>query len=169
MAWPCACAVTRIAARRLAGLGCVLGLAAAGANPADVERGRRLFQGELPLAGRVNGHSADLPPQASRCVNCHAAGTALPAPSKRPAPSPSAPAGAASTPSFGPALDATLLLRDVRRRGGPPSRYDEAALCKLLSTGIDPAYVIIPRNMPRYELTATDCHALWTYLIRPRP
>lgn len=146
----------------LRGLACACGLACAAvaaAQAPDAERGRRLFNGDLPLTARVSGHTASLPPQASRCVNCHAAGTAPPA----------APAAAASssTPSFGPALDARLLLQDARRRGGPPSRYDEAALCKLLATGIDPAYIIIPASMPRYELDPADCKALWIFLTRP--
>lgn len=118
------------------------------------ERGRQLYFGELPLAGRVSGHGTDLPPDAVRCINCHAAGSA-----------PAASAGAAAA-SFGPALNADMLTRPTPRRGGPPSRYDENALCKLLSSGIDPAYIIIPRNMPRYTLSAADCHALWSYLSR---
>lgn len=151
--------------RRLAelGLATVLGLAAAlpaaWAGPAEIERGRRLFNGELPLPGRVTGHTADLPPQASRCSNCHGAGTAPPA------------QGVASAPtaSFGPTLNADALTRDLARRGGPPSRYNEAALCKLLSTGIDPAYIIIPRSMPRYDVVPADCAALWAYLSQRRP
>ena len=125
-----------------------------------MERGRRLFNGDLPMTGAIAGHATALPPQASRCVNCHAAGSAPP--STRPD------AASASTRSFGPVLNAKLLLQDTRRRGGPPSRYDEAALCKLLSTGIDPAYIIIPASMPRYELPPGDCKALWVYLTQPR-
>jgi hypothetical protein len=139
----------------------LLGLAASigvAAQAADAERGRRLFNGDLPLSGVITGHTSALPPQASRCVNCHAVGSAPPS---------AASANAASTQSFGPALNAKLLLQDARRRGGPPSRYDEAALCKLLSTGIDPAYIIIPASMPRYELGTADCKALWTFLTQP--
>lgn len=140
---------------RALGLAClVLGqLPAAFASATDVERGRRLYFGELPLAGRVAGHGTDLPANALRCINCHVAGTAAPASSS-----------VAAAPSFGPALNAQMLTRQTPRRGGPPSRYDEQALCKLLSTGVDPAYVIIPRNMPRYSLNAADCRALWSYL-----
>jgi hypothetical protein len=132
-------------------------LPAASASAVDVERGRQLYSGELPLVGRITGHSTDLPPSALRCINCHAAGTAAPA-------SP----GAAAAASFGPALNGDMLIRPTPRRGGPPSRYDEQALCKLLSTGVDPAYIIIPRNMPRYTLSAADCHALWSYLSQVR-
>ncbi|KNZ33214.1 MAG: hypothetical protein AD742_08045 [Methylibium sp. NZG] len=146
----------------LAGLlaGLLASAAGAAAQAPDAERGRRLFHGELPLTAKIAGHTSALPAQASRCVNCHAAGSAPP-------PSPSAGASSASTSSFGPALDARLLLQDARRRGGPPSRYDEAALCKLLTTGIDPAYIIIPASMPRYELSPADCKALWIFLTRP--
>ena len=106
-------------------------------------------------------HTTALPPQASRCVNCHAAGTAPPTPAS------ASSAASTSTQSFGPALNAKLLLQDTRRRGGPPSRYDEAALCKLLATGVDPAYIIIPASMPRYELPPADCKALWAFLTQP--
>ncbi|MBA3590643.1 hypothetical protein [Methylibium sp.] len=131
------------------------GWAAVG-EPAASERGRRLFDGELPLRSRVAGHTSPLPPQAGRCVNCHVAGSAGPTVS-----------ASAATRSFGPLITAEMLTQALARRGGPPSRYDEAALCRLLATGVDPADVIIASNMPRYEMSATDCHALWTYLIRP--
>ena len=157
----------------LAGLGLAASAAAWSApDAALLERGRQLFHGEAPLAGRITGHTSDLPPQASRCANCHARGTAPPAGVGRSLPAASststASASAAAASSFGPALDATLLLRDVARRGGPPSRYDEAAFCKLLDTGIDPAYIIIPRTMPRYTLSAADCKALWAYTSQER-
>jgi hypothetical protein len=148
--------VKTVAALRVLLLACGLaGSIGAPAQAADAERGQRLFNGDLPLTGVITGHTSALPPQASRCVNCHAAGSAPPS------------ASGASTQSFGPALNAKLLLQDARRRGGPASRYDEAALCKLLSTGIDPAYIIIPASMPRYELSAVDCKALWAFLTQP--
>ena len=140
------------------------GLAAsvgAAAQAADIERGRRLFNGELPLPGIVSGHTSALPLLASRCVNCHTPGSAPPLATS------SGSASGASQASFGPALNARLLLQDVRRRGGPPSRYDEAAFCKLLSTGVDPAYIIIPISMPRYPLPPADCSALWAFLTQP--
>jgi hypothetical protein len=153
--------LTRVFLSRIAALLCLAAgsLSAAFAAPADIERGRRLFVGELPLAGRVTGHTTDLPPNASRCANCHAAGTALP----------SLAGTATSAASFGPALNADMLTRETPRRGGPPSLYDEQALCKLLTTGVDPAYIIIPRNMPRYTVSAADCRALWSYLSQSRP
>jgi len=144
---------------RAFGLAClaVSQLHSVSASPVDVERGRQLYFGELPLVGRVTGHATDLPPSALRCINCHVVGTAPPAP-----------AGSAAAASFGPALSADTLTRQTPRRGGPPSRYDEQSLCKLLTSGIDPAYVIIPRNMPRYTLSAADCRSLWSYLSQVR-
>lgn len=129
------------------------GLALAAGDTASVAHGKRLFAGDAPMVGRIAGHELVLPSRANRCINCHAAGAALPSR-----------AASASTPSFGPTLTANLLLGSHSRRGGPPSRYDEAAFCRLLRTGVDPAYVIVVRAMPRYELSAQDCRALWTHL-----
>jgi len=52
------------------------------------------------------------------------------------------------------------------RRGGPPSRFDDSSLCRLLRTGVDPAHVVIQRSMPRYELSDADCRALWAHLSK---
>lgn len=130
---------------------------AAAGPPPDEVRGRALFEGDAPLAGRLTGHDSDLPPAASRCSNCHRRDTAPPG-----AP---APAGD-ETRSFGPALDAANLAESKPRRGGPPSRYDAASLCRVLRDGIDPAWVMIDRTMPRYQLEDADCEALWRHLIR---
>jgi hypothetical protein len=121
-------------------------------------RGLQLFVGQLPLPGRITGHESALPTQASRCANCH-----LPA-----APSAAA-ASQAGTQVFGPALTAGWLTLPARRRGAPPSAYSAISFCRLLRTGVDPAHVIIPRAMPRYEVTDADCHALWSFLAEPRP
>ncbi len=119
---------------------------------ADAARGRQLFDGGVALPARIVGQDFALPAQASRCVNCHDP----------------ARAGAASSPAgaqrIGPALTAATLTDTVRRRGGPPSRYDAASLCTLLRSGVDPAHVIILRTMPRYEITDADCRALWQHL-----
>jgi hypothetical protein len=111
-------------------------------------RGFALFSGAAPLQGTIVGHSSVLPPAAARCINCHAIGTAVPA----------------SAASFGPLLTPQGLTGAVARRGGPPSRYDAPAFCRLLRQGVDPAWVIVPRSMPRYALSDADCHALWTHL-----
>lgn len=120
------------------------------ANPAW-QQGRALFLGEQPLPARVGSGpgATQLAPAASRCVNCHSA------PGIR---------GAGDTTRFGPALNAGWLQQLQARRGGPPSRYDASALCRLLQQGIDPAGVMLPQAMPRYQLNEQQCLALWTLL-----
>jgi len=113
--------------------------------------GRQLYLGEVALSGTISGHAQPLPPIATRCTNCHSRDSAAQAAS-----------GAAS---FAPLLTRDRLLGPVARRGGPPSRYDEAAFCRLLRTGIDPAIMLIPRQMPRYAIDDAQCKALWTWLI----
>lgn len=165
------------------------------AAAADAAAGARIFDGREPVAGTIVGHSKPLPGTASRCSNCHEASArpkggaraygeiakTLP-PAKdplKPAPgrseptpidpdgtrNPYAAADAGASP-FGPALNAKLLTRSIGRRGGPPSQYDEAAFCKVLRSGIDPADIVITRAMPRYTLDDKQCSALWHYLSR---
>ncbi|MFM2054002.1 MAG: hypothetical protein RL456_2039 [Pseudomonadota bacterium] len=158
--WPAALAVAGLAVAALTGRA-HLGLPAGGAEDgrALVEQatqarlaadGRALWQGEWALTARLAGDAAVLPVQASRCVNCHGEGATGPDAGARPA----------------PALHRAHLLDGIARRGGPPSRYDEAAFCRLLRTGVDPAAVLLPRAMPRYELGDADCAALWAHLTR---
>ena len=130
-----------------------------------IELGERLLQGGTAgdartsgagdvasvLPGRLAGHASDLPPQATRCVNCHAAGGAA----------------APATAAFGPSLGPATLTRAVSRRGGPPSRYDAASLCRLLRDGIDPAWVMVDAAMPRYAVSDAQCEALWARLAAP--
>jgi len=103
--------------------------------------GAALYEGRQPLVARVSGHEQPLPALATRCVNCHEGAQAI-----------------------GPALNERTLAQPLPRRGGPPSRYDAAALCRLLREGIDPASVIVPRAMPRYEIDTRACEALWSHL-----
>ena len=133
-------------------LAAMLASAAAADDGASAARGQKLFQGELALPARIAGQDFALPAQASRCINCHAVSRSNAA---------SAPADAQR---IGPALTAAALTDAVRRRGGPPSRYDAASLCKLLRSGVDPAYVMILRTMPRYEVSEADCQSLWLHL-----
>jgi hypothetical protein len=129
-----------------------------------VERGDRLFHGDAPLVGRIVGHAMALPNSVTRCMNCHE--------SRSSAVSAAASAVASQAPTtagavagrFGPALDHDTLTQLRPRRGGPPSRYDAQALCTLLRTGVDPAQVMIPQTMPRYEIDGAGCEALWAYL-----
>lgn len=131
-------------------------MAAAGGPAPASDRGPRLFSGEIALTARLAGHASPLPPHAARCVNCHSLAAAGHA------------SVAASAAGLGPALGAATLARDIRRRGGPPSRYDEAAFCRLLASGIDPADIIVTRQMPRYEMSREDCAALWRHLVEAR-
>ena len=128
----------------------------AACESAEELRGRQLYTGERPLKGRIVGHTATLPPHASRCSNCHGtSGTTVAA-------------GSAAAPSFGSDVTRESLVTARPRRGGPPSRFDESGLCRLLRSGVDPAYVVIPRSMPRYDLSDADCRALWAHLSRQR-
>jgi len=123
----------------------------------NAEYGQRLFLGAEALRGRIAGHSADIPTTASRCANCHLA------------PGSRSTAGPSTSPSaaFGPDLTAESLTQARNRRGGPPSRYDQKSLCKVLRTGIDPVHILIPTAMPRYAASDLECAALWGYLSRP--
>lgn len=124
---------------------------AGAADEASAARGRQLYVGEAPLAARILGQDFALPTQASRCINCHGPGAA---------------AVGASAATAAPALSAATLTDAMRRRGGPPSRYDAAVLCTLLRRGVDPAHVMIERTMPRYEISDADCRSLWMHLTR---
>jgi len=111
----------------------------------SVALGKRLFNADPPLTARLSGDPLLLPAAASRCSNCHQVASQDEA-------------------DFGPRLTATWLLSDRKRRGGPPCHYDLESFCALLRTGIDPAFVIIDRAMPRYELDDDACRALWNYV-----
>ena len=111
-------------------------------------RGAALWRGEQPLVGRIAGHDRALPPEAARCINCHTGATTSP-----------------DATQAAPLLTAHHLREAVPRRGGPPSRFDEAGFCTLLRTGLDPAAVLLPRHMPRYEIGDADCAALWRHLV----
>ncbi|MEJ8812410.1 hypothetical protein WKW77_15100 [Variovorax ureilyticus] len=126
--------------------------ASATAAPDAVARGARLFDGAEPLAGTLSGHDAPLPSAATRCVQCHAG------------PGRSSAAGATTL-----SLDRNLLREARARRGGPPVAYDEASFCRTLRTGIDPASIVLPRSMPRFEVDDAQCAALWAYLTRAQP
>lgn len=119
-----------------------LALATSSAPASELRAGEAIFVGERALAARLGGDVTPLPPAATRCANCH------------------------RDARFGPVLDAASLAESRARRGGPPSRYDAASLCRLLRTGVDPADVVITRAMPRYAISDADCAALWHYLAQ---
>ena len=105
-----------------------------------------MFFGETPLRGVIVGQSEHLPASVVACANCHAAG------------SPS------SGKPIGPPLNCTTLTEPRSRRYGPPSRFSLESFCRLLQAGVDPAYIVITRSVPRYALGAGQCLDLWRYL-----
>lgn len=143
------------------GAACALLLSLAGCDGREAALGRALFVGEQPLVATVAGTADLLPPDASRCANCHVAGEAAAAADAAGA---TAAAESEATRTFGPPLTAATLRTSTSRRGGPPSRYDVASFCRLLRTGVDPAYVLIDTAMPRYRVDDAGCAALWRHL-----
>ena len=130
-------------------LSCVLRAEAAGTSAlaeASAAAGRRMFFGDASLQGVIVGHPEALPPRLAVCANCHAGG------------------GSATAASFGPRLDGTRLTEMRGRRGGPPSAFSPASFCQMLRTGVDPASILITRQMPRYTLDDNQCLGLWHYL-----
>lgn len=119
------------------------------------QRGDALFNGRGDVNGRnkevfhgrIREHDDDLPPETVRCVNCHGA------------------SGASLTGKGAPHLDRAFLEDFRQRRGGPPSRYDQPAFCKLLRTGVDPAHILIAREMPTYTIDEAQCASLWLFLL----
>jgi hypothetical protein len=126
----------------------VVGLLLGAAAPIGL--GKRLFVGLAPLHGRLYTQSDDLPSEAARCMNCHAYRNSAPIPY-----------------SNAPRLSAQWLLGNRQRHGGPKSHYDRQRFCSLLRTGVDPSYIVINVEMPRYELTDEECSSLWTFLTEP--
>lgn len=119
-------------------------------------RGARLFDGREPLTATLAGHATPLPAQTARCSQCHAG--------------PVTPIAANSWPALpGPPLDSRHLRAALSRRGGPPVAYDLAAFCRTLREGIDPAHVMLPRTMPRFDIDDRRCEALWAHLTGNTP
>jgi hypothetical protein len=171
----------------LAGLLIMATLSLGSDNPLSLDQqiGAALFQGMQPLRARVLGHAQDLPPIAARCANCHtvsrsqgadegrATVTALLSQRQsRPKMDPTSSGdltrngkieGALIT-RIGPVLSAQTLQTATPRRGGPASFYNQAAFCRVLQDGIDPAWVQLKRAMPRYRLSESECRGLWIYL-----
>ena len=114
---------------------------------ASAATGRRMFSGDASLQGAIVGHPEALPPRLVACANCHVGGAA-----------------GLATASFGPRLDGTHLTEMRGRRGGPPSAFSPASFCRMLRTGVDPASILITRQMPRYTLDDNQCLGLWHYL-----
>lgn len=110
--------------------------------------GRGMFFGADALKGTILGHTEALPPRLASCANCHLDE-----------------AGLGSSASFGPPLNRQGMTHLRGRRGGPPSLFSPTSFCRLLRTGVDPAYVLITRQMPRYTLSDEQRLGLWRYLM----
>lgn len=134
----------RSAVGGLALAGLVVALVSADALP-DWPRGYALYRGFGTLDAEISGTGVALPAKASACVNCHDA----------------TPSGAPRR--IGP-LDRAALTTATPRRGGPPSAYSGETFCAVLRDGVDPAFVMVDRTMPRFRLSDEDCRALWTYV-----
>lgn len=117
-----------------------------------IELGAALYEGRAPLSARIDGHAVPMPADVVACANCHAPQSGA------------ATAASRAAANAGPVLSGDLLIQARPRRGGPPSHYDLAAFCRLLRTGEDPAGVLLPRAMPRYDVDATACDALWRFV-----
>lgn len=133
------------------GMSVLSALTLAGTPESDILRGQALFTGQADLTGRIYTHRVDLPSAVVRCANCHAADDGPDVPR-----------------SLAPRLNPDLLIRRQPRRGGPASNYDGQKFCTLLRRGLDPAFVLISVEMPRYTIDDADCLALWRYLSESR-
>jgi hypothetical protein len=140
----------RLAARTVIGL--VLVTVARSGNGADSCRpsdlGCAIFTGQHSIAAHLRGDDRLLPAETARCINCHVQ------------------TGAA--PAFAPPLSRSYLLDPSSRRGGPPSHYDQAVFCRVLTNGVDPAGIVLKKSMPYYALSGAECAALWQFLINQR-
>jgi hypothetical protein len=116
--------------------------------PKAVRRGAALFRGKERLHAKIRGHDDFLPPEAVRCLNCHRTND-----------------GPRLSRVAAPHLDRSFLTSALPRRSGPPSRYDEPSFCKLLRTGVDPAFILVAREMPAFVVTDEQCSSLWVFLM----
>jgi hypothetical protein len=122
---------------------------ASATSPVRRDPGQALFVGAVPLIGRIREHAGALPAVVVKCDNCHGAQVS------------------GSTDATAPPRLSRAFLTEPRvRRGGPPSAYDVRAFCKLLRTGIDPASILIARQMPTYDVADGQCRALWRFVTK---
>lgn len=126
--------------------------AAAASVPTNAESsasaGGHMFLGEMALQGTIAGHAEPLPPRMVACANCH---------QRDP--------GFGSGKAFAPALTKPGMTELISRRGGPPSMFSPASFCQMLRTGVDPAYVLVTRQMPRYAVSDDQCLGLWRHIM----
>jgi hypothetical protein len=110
-------------------------------------RGQDIYLGKEVIIGKIDGHASSLPPSLGICVTCHAS-------AKR----------SRLEAELAPRLNRSSLLDPRSRRGGPGFSYDKTNFCKTVRTGIDPQYIVLRRAMPRFEISESQCSALWAYL-----
>ena len=130
-------------------------LGAAFGHSSENSRGQRIFYGEEPMRGKIEGHVVPLPASFTSCANCHAS-----AERSR--------LDQALEERTAPQLNRGGLLETRSRRGGPPFAYDEQSFCHTIQTGVDPRYVTLARAMPRFEVDQSQCEALWEYLTNDK-
>lgn len=111
-------------------------------EPMDV--GCRIFAGQQPVVAHLRDDPRALPAATARCIQCHTPQDGAPA--------------------FAPPLSSGYLLGAMRRRGGPPSGYDQAAFCRALRDGVDPAGVLLRKAMPNFQVSDDECAALWRFV-----
>jgi hypothetical protein len=118
-------------------------------NP--LSAGARLYNGAAPLTGMIYGQNATMPASVLVCANCHVG----------------RPGQAGGDARAAPDLRGGWLRKILSRRNGPAGRYTQAGFCRALRSGIDPRYVMLPVQMPRFTISDNDCAALWAYLDAP--
>jgi len=117
----------------------------------QVSAGNKLYNGGAKLVGVIAGQAEPMPASVLVCVNCHVG----------------RPGQAGGDARAAPDLRRGWLRKRLSRRNGPAGRYTEAGFCRALRTGIDPLYVMLPVQMPRFTISGDDCAALWAYLDAP--
>jgi hypothetical protein len=127
----------------------LLAVFAIGDAVVTTSRGENLFLGKEPVSGKLAGHADPMPPETVVCANCH-----------------SLPNKPSSKQALAAPLDRARLAEAQSRRGGPPSSYNAASFCKVLRTGVDPAFVVTRQEMPRYTLSDAQCNSLWMFLTQ---
>ncbi len=110
--------------------------------------GERLYRGAALLTGSIAGQTTAMPASVLARTNCHVGSTG----------------NSGGDAQAAPDLRGGCLSVVRSRRNGPAARYTQATFCRTLRTGVDPVYMILPVQMPRFTISDTDCAALWTYL-----
>ncbi|CAB3716621.1 hypothetical protein LMG24238_04567 [Paraburkholderia sediminicola] len=119
-------------------------LANAGQPCESADLGCAIFNGQHAIPAHLRDDDRALPDWTTRCINCHT--------------------GKQPVESFAPLLTPSYLLDAISRRGGPPSRYNPDTFCRVLKDGVDPASVMLRKSMPNYQISDTECAALWRYI-----